>query len=276
MFETTSKTCSNPDCAATYEVMVLVAGLWDALCPKCRADRERLAAERWRTATAATLDQLVVERARACGFQHVEAEATLDSVPRELRRRLPTATVKALVGGAPVDARGFGLVGGQGVGKSMCLAAILKARLRATLTRTLAAVAVVPLEHERPWWLVPVFVWVNWPDAAATLKAHAMAQHGAAAVEELTQRWVSTPVLALDDLGRERQAKGGYDEDFAVGVLDRVIDLRTRARRPIFWTSNLPPEGVARRYGAALHSRLLGAAPAIPVGDLPDLRLTPA
>jgi DNA replication protein DnaC len=256
-------------------VLELVAGLWDGLCPTCRDRREREAMERWRADTAAGLDGLVLERARAAGFQYAECEATLDGVPVPLRKRLPGAAVKALVAGAPLEGPGFGLVGGQGVGKSMCLAAILKARLAAVLRATLAAVTVVPMEHERPWWLVPVFTWVNWPDAAATLKAHSMAVHGAQAVEELTQRWTVTPVLALDDLGRERLTKAGYDEDFAVGVLDRVVDLRTRARRPILWTSNLPPDGVARRYGAALNSRLLGAAPAVPVGDLPDLRLTP-
>jgi DNA replication protein DnaC len=232
----------------------------------------------WRAESERKLDEIVLGVARAAGLREHELLAASDRVPVELKRLLPKDGVRMLLDDAPRDASAlvghtFGLIGGQGVGKTMCLAALLRRRVELILRYEIAHRDAAPREDENLSWKYRAsFVWINWPETAALVKATVMNMGGAHAVDRLTLRAMHAPILVLDDLGRERLARN-YDEDFAFGVLDRIVDGRARDRRPTYWTSNLERVALATRYGAAMTSRLLGAAPAIEVPELRDLRL---
>jgi DNA replication protein DnaC len=250
------------------------------LCSSCGAAFERVAEmererDGWKLAQRQALVSTTDLVLRISGVGDAERTAKLDHVPVALKKFLPRDRVEALLLGA-IPPTGFGLSGGQGSGKTFALAALLQRRTYRALLAILDAATEVPSAAAPvAWYARAGFAWLAWPDKAARLKSLAVEDKGSASVEALTRAWSSAPLLVLDDLGRERVAKGGYDEDFAIGVLDRVVDARSRSARPILWTSNLGAAGLASRYGAALTSRLLGNAPAVELPKtLGDLRLS--
>ena len=91
-------------------------------------------------------------------------------------------------------------------------------------------------------------------------------------VEERVERAMKIPLLILDDLGRERM-RGAFTEDFSIGTLDRIIDVRIREERPILWTSNSTSADMVKQYGWSMVSRILGAAPPVTLAKMPDQRL---
>lgn len=274
MFETVTRTCSN--CHRPFEGLALVVA--QTVCPICVEREEARDLEMWQTAERAALPQTLTARLAACGLGAAELAAERERVPVEIKRLLPKRDVLALLSGAALEDitafQSFGLAGGQGIGKTMCLASILKARTEVLLREAIAAALAAPDPAQPAAWSGRAgFIWTNWPEYAAWAKATIMQPHGSDLIDGATRRMLSTSLLVLDDLGRERLAKGGYDEDYAVGLLDRVIDARSRNRRATLWTSNLAPAALATRYGAALVSRLLGLAPAVELPRLADLRL---
>lgn len=230
----------------------------------------------WRASL--NLDEIVLTKLGECGLSEVERHATPERVLPDIKRTLPSQFVKRLMAGDDVRTTdwglyGFGLIGSAGAGKTMCLATIVRTRTLAILQREMAARTEVPSGSDPCAWHAPAsFVWLNWPDRAAYVKAAVMKKDGADAIEQLTVRAMRTPLLILDDLGRER-LKGNYDEDFAFGVLDRIVDTRSRGELMTLWTSNLQRAALATRYGAAFTSRLLGLAPAAELPKIQDQRL---
>lgn len=229
---------------------------------------EYIAAERDR------IPALVEARLGSLGMGHIERGATLESVPLPIKRALPIEATKAILDGR-APAQGFGLCGGQGIGKTMALAAILRHGTAVAMLRALEAIPYVPEPYEVRWHEVGGFRWVSWPATAAELKARVARDKGTEAVEVAIERAIRAPLLVLDDLGRERM-RGGYTEDYAVGQLDRIVDARAREGRPIVWTANSGARELSRVYGGALASRLLGLAPAVDLPRLADLRLAKA
>lgn len=243
-------------------------------CPAC-IDAERASElEAFRAGLAAAIPTHLEEKLRASGFGPAELRASLDLVPEQLKKRLPARLVRPLVVGASMaEVSGFGISGGQGIGKTMCVAAMMRARTKDLLVRLARELPEVPDGSGLvPWHARAGFLWLNWPETAAVLKGMVMRQNGAQDVEALTRRASTTSILVLDDLGRERLGKH-YDEDYSFGVLDRIIDHRSRQIAPVLWTSNLTRSGLATRYGGAMTSRLLGLAPAVELPRLPDIRL---
>lgn len=263
-----TRTCA---CGADFAI---ASALPQRTCPAC-IDREfAQALDQFKAGECIALPTTLEEKLRAAGLRDVELSARLDRIPDGLKKKLPGKYVKPLVGGAHHSGvHGFGLSGGQGIGKTMAMAAMLRARTEALLTAALAAVLEAPAPGAMPWHAGAGFRWVNWPDQANLLKTLSMQRDGAAEVERFARGASTVGLLVVDDLGRERLGKS-YDEDYAFGVLDRVIDARSRSALPLLWTSNLSRSGIATRYGAALTSRLLGLAPAVELPALADKRLS--
>jgi len=157
--------------------------------------------------------------------------------------------------------KGFGLIGGTGLGKTWALARHLGLQVQQRVeTAPDPARATLPHLFAR---------WRNWPGTAEDLKrwvALGYTEDIADQVEQLA----TCRQLYLDDLGQERIVGA---EDYALGVLREVLDRRQREGLPVFWTSNLDAPGLLRVYGARTASRLLGAWPPVKMQG-PDLRLT--
>lgn len=271
--QSVSKICST--CRSTFETPAVIARIVPD-CPDCmrRLQRDRL--EAWRRRELEALPQLLDEKLGSCGLSIAERGADVARVPLLIKRALPEAA-RRLVSAAAIDAafRGFGLTGGQGIGKSFCLAAMLRRRLELKLRASIDETSHVPdpWPGDAPWHALQDFAWVNWPEGAGWLKRAVADDGGSAEVRKRLGIWKAVPLLVLDDLGRERVARGAPGDDYAVGCLDELIDARSRAARPVLWTSNLAPAALARRYGGALTSRLLGLAPAVVLASAADLRL---
>ncbi len=75
-------------------------------------------------------------------------------------------------------------------------------------------------------------------------------------VAQVKQRYTQCPLLALDDLGKERPTP------FASEALFDILDRRLRAARPVIITTNLTLAEIAERYGEhygpAIASRIVG------------------
>jgi DNA replication protein DnaC len=247
------------------------------VCSPCVEIAERAALDAWRSAAREGITQTVDAWLRSAGMSALEAAAELARVPTPLKRALPREDVQQLLDGAwPFVGRAFGLTGGQGIGKTMCLAALVKAWAVQRTTGTIQARTTVPADDEpaTPASRGGSVRWVNLPQFAEQLKIASIQDRGAIGVDALVRSVSSASVLVIDDLGRERIARGGYDEDLATSALDRIVDTRARNALPIWWTANVGPTQLVARYGAAFTSRLLGVAPAIELPTLEDLRLT--
>lgn len=265
-FEPTEKTCACGAVFATYVTLVTA-------CPDCCEAARVEALGEYKIRAGSRVAVLVTRRLKELGLSTAEREADPSRVPREIRRRLPKEAVEYLAAGKRTV--GFGLSGGQGVGKTMALAALLREALTSLTRRNLEGLQALPskgAENER-WWATGRLRWASWPERSAWMKGR-VAYDAHREVEEWIVRSCETPLLVLDDLGRER-LKGSYQEDYAAGHLDRIIDIRSRERLPIWWTSNLAPEELMAFYGSAMVSRLIGLAPATELPALRDLRLSP-
>ena len=155
---------------------------------------------------------------------------------------------------------GFGLLGGNGAGKTWHMANRIGMAIQAMVDGCPnPAEARMPNRFAR---------WRNWPDTAETFKAW-VGQGFTQDVEDLVDQLCSCRELYLDDLGQERIAKV---DDYALGFLRNILDARYRDNLPVFWTSNLVPVELGQTYGARTASRMLSAWPPIPV-RCQDLRL---
>lgn len=264
---TITKTCS--DCEKSFEG---VKGLSLTLCPECSHAAAQAELVGYQYRQGQRVDELVAERLVGIGLAKKERRAMLGNIPREIMRALPVDPVKALLEGKKPTS-GFGLVGTQGAGKTMALAAIVKHGIADSVTSKINALDRVPYEGEEPWRCVGShMLWISWPTVAGDLKSMVARDGGGDNVDRYIARAIIIPVLIIDDLGRER-ARGAYTEDYSIGQLDRIIDLRSREERPIIWTSNATVSDMQRFYGGAMMSRLVELAPPVPLPSMPDLRL---
>jgi hypothetical protein len=217
----------------------------------------------------AAIDVLVAEdMLNVTGLAKREVRADWNLTPKAIKDAIPGAILAALHAGK-VPSKGFGLGADTGSGKTMALAAIMRAFQKAY--RLAWADRLVERTRKHPGKTINFHhraVWLTWPDAVTTLRAHAI--DGEA--ERILERAESAPLLILDDLGRERM-KGNYLEDWAASQLDRVINRRYRDELPTLWTTNLTELQLTEIYGAALVSRLTEDAPLIWLDKLPSLRI---
>lgn len=266
MFEKVLKTCST--CSREFEGFNLAR--W-TLCGTCVAADKKAKVDAYKARMAPRIPFLVDARLAALGLSSTERSAEPLKVPASIAALIPEAPVSELMLGLRVR-RGFGLGGSMGAGKTMALAAIMKSSVRKRLESTLEAMTEEPdWQDEERWQAAGAFRWVSWPQAAAAMKGAFKGRHGNAEVEEMVDRMSTTQLLVLDDLGRERM-RGAYTEDFAIGQLDRIIDMRSREGRPILWTTNQDREELESLYGAAMVDRLMGLAPLVQLPKLPSLR----
>ncbi len=227
--------------------------------------------ESLRRESSRILDELDAEtksELERAGLAPREIEAQLSLVPAEIKRRLPRLQIRELLDGK-IPALGFGLAGAPtGCGKSCTIAALLKgfvaARLKARAAKLQAGEEFDPKEV--------VLGWRSWPETAERLKELVSLDRWES-IADVVWSMERTPLLVLDDLGRER-IRGSYTEDFSTGKLDSIVDARYRNALPILYTTNLTHKRLADVYGSAMISRLVGGNPLFELpATLRDLRL---
>ena len=239
------------------------------ICYEChQAEQEVKDAEARAASILADLDRVVADDLRRLGLSSREIRAEWTRVPKEIRTAIPREIMADLSAGM-IPKRGFGLGSDTGTGKTMALAAIVRGHTRhrrQAFARDLPRkVKAKPGAHFE---LGPTIVWLTWPDTVNTLRAHAI--DGEA--EAILERAEASPLLVLDDLGRER-IKGNYVDDWAASQLDRLVNHRYREELPTIWTTNLPEVALVGIYGMALVSRLTEDNPLVWMDGLPSMRI---
>lgn len=152
----------------------------------------------------------------------------------------------------PVAPDGCGLVGGVGVGKTWALAQHAADQMEAVVLA-----AADPDTATLPYaWMT----WVNWPEKSEEIKR--LVTKRGSDLEDWIERAKVSGRLYVDDLGRERMAKG--EDDYSLGVLTEILDHRYRFGLPVWWTSNLTsPAEFSATYNSRMVSRLLSAWPPV-------------
>lgn len=243
-----------------------------AVCWPCKDKHRSAALEAWKQPRREGIDKIVATRMQFLGLGKRELPADLNEVPFKIKSLLPPDTVQSLLDGNRPE-RGFGLVGGTGGGKTMTIAALLKAGVAKLIAEGLEGVTELPNAafYDPDWARKGRFTWVNWPLMAENLKG--MVGHGQQAeAEDTVQSLMRQPLLVLDDIGLER-IRGDYTQDFAASQLIRLILHRDRECLPILWTSNVSLPDLVSSYGGAAIGRLRALAPEVDLPKLPDLRL---
>jgi hypothetical protein len=199
----------------------------------------------------------VVRNLCRLGMSAREAKAELARVPDAIKGVLPKEATRTLARG-DVPTAGFGLGGNTDGGKTMALAALIKAHVASWARRE------IPKQGEvQPDWLC----WACWPDEVLWLRSHAIDPAAPARVDHLS----TVDLLILDDLGRER-IKGSYSDDWAASQLDAIVNARYREERVTIWTTNVEETDLVNLYGAALLRRLTADNPLVWIPDLRSAR----
>lgn len=211
---------------------------------------------RFKTEVLDNLDEYIKDHMSNISMSPREFRASMEKVPKEIRAAIPKATLEQLFAGQ-IPANGFGLGGTTGGGKTMAVAAIIKAYAASRVKsykpkRRFAFMG--PLSGVR---------WTSWPDEVAWLRANALDLTASERIERLAE----AQLLILDDLGRER-IKGSYSDDWAASQLDHVINHRYRCELPTIWTTNVTEMDLVNLYGAAMLRRLTADNPLIWIPNL--------
>ena len=248
--------CGAP--VLTYEAIPAVTCKGDACQAALKAaDRAAQMAEH-----QARMDETVTKALRRCGMGPGELGATREGCTRELLA-LCLPYVRDLLNHPETPSGGFGLYGGNGIGKTGLIAWITREWTRRSAHACLAAYGVLDLRCWRP-------VWANWESKLAEL-------HGAFGdgwrLADLMDEMKETPLLVLEDLGAE-QGKADRDASWSNQQLYEILEARFSAQRATLWTTNLKATDLIIRYSPRIFSRLNGLAPLIeaPAG-LPDRRM---
>lgn len=238
-------------------------------CWDCMArDNEIAWARKEADEMVADLENVVAKDLKQIGLSNREIRADWSRVSRRYKDAIQQETLRALSEGR-VPSKGFGIGSDTGTGKTMAVAAIVKGFQKAS--RRLFASRLVETAKKGIGATLTqksAIVWLSWPDAVTILRAHAV--DGIA--EDVLSRAESSPLLVLDDLGRER-IKGSYVDDWAASQLDRIVNHRYREEMPIIWTTNLKESALVAIYGAAMVSRLTEDNPLVWLQDMPSMRI---
>lgn len=247
-----------PDCRTELLSLPKIGRCWDCEEKRLIAETIRIQSEQ----ILGDIDNEIRKRLTAMGMGAKEMRATRDEISPPIRavfRGPLVRQVEALASGR-IPTEGFGLTGPTGVGKSLALAALIRAYVERLIRRQ------APIEGRAP--MDVGVVWCSWPAEAEWLREHGTeARATAARLRDLQE----APLLILDDLGAAG-IKGDYLEDYPTRKLDVVIDARSREERPTIWTSNMTELGIGQTFGSRISSRLLGECPPVSVSG-PDRRL---
>ncbi len=123
---------------------------------------------------------------------------------------------------------GFGLFGGNGVGKTSLLCCILKAALRNGYSALL----------------------VETPDLPVIMGKRKPKREEDDNHDSLEERLFQDDLLLLDDLG------AGSEEENALACLQRIVLRRVNEMKPILFTCDLTPNEVARHWMMAGYNRV--------------------
>ena len=200
------------------------------------------------------------------GMSNREMRAEWRCVPSEIKKVLPKPVMEVLATGN-YPKNGFGIGSNTGSGKTMCLSCIVKGFHKSRF-KMVYEYWIEKATGNISYWFEFKFKWISWPDTVNYLRANAL--NGEA--ESFLSDAERTPLLILDDLGRER-IKGSYVDDWAASQLDRIINYRYREELPILWTTNLTEEQLVSIYGMALVSRLTEDNPLYWIEGLPSMRI---
>jgi len=258
-----AKTCS--ECSEPFDGYEIQDQCWN-----CKSLIAKEAVEMWRIEALASLPALASHEAQHRGLSTEEIHSRMDHVPVEMKRLVPKQTVLSVLDGR-VPRHGFGLIGSTGSGKTSFLATMATSYTLKILGDRLGAVEGIPDPYDPQWHFgIPFgYRWLSWPTASVALKSGWKNGEDPLA---FMNRYAQPKMLFLDDLGRER-VKGSYTEDYSVSILDKIVDARSRAGLPIFWTSNVSLEDLNGIYGSAFMSRLVSLGAPVLLPKLPDLRL---
>jgi DNA replication protein DnaC len=194
-----------------------------------------------------------------------ELEATLidhllsSGVPKEIAGRVieplyDTPAVVHVRDWWKSDARAIVLSGGNGCGKSIAAASIIRDHCQDNSKRAF----IREPGDMPPWW-----IWrgMKWRDATSVAKLGAFDHEDKAEARTL----IATPLLILDEAGNEM---GQGETSLGNLLADRLGDTSTRT----IVTTNLSPQNFSTRYGSRLMSRL-GGIEAVKIVHSKDLRL---
>jgi hypothetical protein len=241
--------CSEPRPADQFALNREQVSQPDLICSRCwYAKKEEQERSRLGHEILKELEPWMAGHLERVGLSRREIKAELARVPDVIRRSMPKEPLRELMAGN-TPSRGFGLGGNTDGGKTMALAAILRAHLGAWAQCELPARGRV-----MPDW----FRWSSWPDEVNWLRSHAIDGNGAERIEELA----TVRLLFLDDLGRER-IKGSYSDDWAASQLDTIVNRRYREEKVTIWTTNVKEVDLVNLYGAAMVRRLTADNPLI-------------
>ena len=181
-------------------------------------------------------------------------------IPPRLLQALETEPILTF----PDVPQGAGMVGATGSGKSFAMVRHLAEKAQ----KIMAAAVTRP---NAGLWPSPGPVWASWVQKAGELN-RAKAAGDYEAVEAFVERAKATRWLYLDDLGRE-SLSGSCD--YALGILQEIIDFRYANMRPVFWTTNLEVFQLGEFYrDQALVERMVEAWPPVKVMSA-NLRMSP-
>lgn len=206
--------------------------------------------------TTAVLDDLTHKRLLVVGLSPLEARAEWALVAAAWRDLL--VPVYDVLGRSRLPERGIGLSGPAGCGKTFAVAAMVRGFVKAGINRTMNT-------------NFGDLRWCSWPWAVQ--EARGMSGSGQPDVNRWLTRVTTATMLILDDLGAER-TKGVVGEDFAIGLLDLIMDARARHGRATLYTTNLNERELGTMYGSRVYSRLVGLNPLLRVAG-GDRRMGP-
>lgn len=200
------------------------------------------------------IDKLLVE----CGLTPRLMVSKKEQIDPRLYEVLPTDKL-----------RGFGMMGSAGVGKSCAIAWWLRHinEIRYDYLVGQADGRELAVFNQTGDFRSKRFDWIYWPDCAL---AHQDANRFGEPIHALrrgdsirphpfaVQTLKSSPLLVLDDLGRER----GNIDSYTNQILDSVINYRYEHNLPTIWTTNLEQEAFIAQYGMPMLDRLTGMSPA--------------
>ena len=252
-------TCGR--CGGTFPRLIETGDGGVSVCHGCLVEREQttaLADDVRRI--AARMDHHLARWMVRAGVSERELRAEIGRIPERLQRGLPAGMVANMTSGI-VPEHGFGMRGAAGTGKTFALAALMRKMAEVRIAGELPTLG---RQAFRPW-----MRWCPWPEMVNRLRVLASREDGVSDGDEVMQKMAEVEVLVLDDLGAERWKA----EDWVGSLLDLLVDARYKQERPTWYTTHLPADEMAERYGARLFSRLTGDNPMVEVVPGPDLRV---
>jgi DNA replication protein DnaC len=192
------------------------------------------------------IDKLLVE----CGLTPRLIASKKEQIDPRIYEALPTDKL-----------RGFGMMGSAGVGKSCAIAWWLRHinEIRYDYLVGQADGKEIATLEETGYFNPKRFDWIYWPDCAL---AHQDANRFGTPIKGVypfaVQTLKDSPLLVLDDLGRERGSIDSYTNQ----ILDSVVNYRYEHNLPTIWTTNLEQEAFIAQYGMPMLDRLTGMSPA--------------